>query len=77
MADPDRRGTQGTSGGEALGYALALVASTLLFLWLGSVADRWLSTEPLLTAIGALLGAGAGIYYMVRRLAGGDAGGAR
>lgn len=71
MADPDRRSTQGTSGGEALGYALTLVASTLLFLWLGSKADQWLSTEPLLTALGALIGVGAGIYYMVRRLSGG------
>jgi F0F1-type ATP synthase assembly protein I len=68
MADPDRRSTQGTSGGEALGYALTLVASTLFFLWVGSAVDRWLSTGPLLSAVGALIGAGAGIYYMVRRL---------
>jgi F0F1-type ATP synthase assembly protein I len=44
------------------------VASTLAFLWAGRAVDRWLGTEPLLTVIGAMLGAAAGIYYMVRRL---------
>jgi F0F1-type ATP synthase assembly protein I len=43
-------------------------ASTLLFLWLGTLADRWLGTEPALTFIGAFLGAGAGFYYMYRQL---------
>lgn len=60
--------TGGTSGGEALGYALTLVASTVLFLYGGRALDRWAGTDPLLTVIGALVGAGAGIYYMIRRL---------
>lgn len=66
MAKSGRAG--GASGGEALGYALTLVASTVLFLYGGRALDRWAGTEPWLTVIGALVGAGAGIYYMIHRL---------
>jgi len=74
MAKSGPAGAGGTSGGEALGYALALVASTVLFLYGGRALDRWAGTEPWLTVIGALVGAAAGIYYMVRRLTGPPAG---
>ena len=53
-----------------LGYGLTWALSTLLFLWLGTQADRWLGTKPALTLIGAFVGAAAGFYYMIRGLSG-------
>lgn len=70
MAKSGPAGAAGTSGGEALGYAVTLVASTLVFLYGGRALDRWAGTEPWLTVIGAFVGAAAGIYYMIRRLGG-------
>ena len=51
-----------------LGLGMTWALSTLLFLWLGTLADKWLGSEPLLTFIGAFVGAGAGFYYMFREL---------
>ena len=51
-----------------LGVGLTWALSTLLFLWLGTLADKWLGTEPALTVIGAFVGAGAGFYYLYREL---------
>ncbi len=61
-------GAGGTSGAEALGYAITMVASTVLFLFGGEVLDGWIGTSPLFTVLGAMIGAGAGIYYMIVRL---------
>ena len=74
METPDRGKSEGRgSGGMSaaapyLGYGLTWALSTLLFLWLGSVADDRLGTEPWLTLIGAFVGAGAGFHYMYRNL---------
>jgi F0F1-type ATP synthase assembly protein I len=38
--------------------------STALFLWLGTLADGWLGSEPWFTLIGAFVGAAAGFYYL-------------
>ena len=51
-----------------LGYGLTWALSTLLFLYLGTLGDRWLGSEPALTLIGACVGAAAGFYYMYRHL---------
>jgi F0F1-type ATP synthase assembly protein I len=51
-----------------LGLGLTMAASTALFLYLGSLADRRLGTEPWLTLVGAFVGAAAGFYYMYRHL---------
>lgn len=51
-----------------LGYGLTWALSTLLFLYLGTLGDRWLGTRPALTLIGAFVGAAAGFYYMYRHL---------
>jgi len=51
-----------------LGVGLTWALSTALFLYLGSVADRRLDTEPWLTLIGAFVGAVAGFWYMYRHL---------
>jgi ATP synthase protein I len=47
---------------------LTWAMSTLLFLWGGTVADRWLGTAPWLTLIGAFVGAAAGFWYMYYHL---------
>jgi F0F1-type ATP synthase assembly protein I len=51
-----------------LGFGLTWALSTLLFLWLGTLADKWLGTKPALTFIGAFVGAAAGFYYMYHHL---------
>ncbi len=72
MADGRGGGSEGQSSstgvGEYLGYGLTWVASTLLFLWLGTKADDWLHTEPWLALLGAFLGAAAGFYHMYHHL---------
>ena len=45
-----------------------MAGSTLLFVLLGRAADGWLGTAPWLTLVGALVGAGAGFWYMYREL---------
>lgn len=54
--------------GRFMGHGLAWVSSTLLFLFLGWLLDRWLGTLPLFTILGAFVGAGAGFYSMYRHL---------
>lgn len=51
-----------------LAVGLTLALSTLGFLWLGTLADGWLGTEPLFTLVGAFAGAAAGFYYMIHHL---------
>lgn len=51
-----------------LGYGLTWALSTLLFLYLGTLGDKWLDTKPALTLLGAFVGAAAGFYYMYRHL---------
>lgn len=55
-----------------LGYGLTWALSTFLFLYLGSLADKRFGTEPVLTLIGAFVGATAGFYHMYRRLVDGQ-----
>ena len=63
----DRRG--GAPGaGAHLGHGLTWVASTLLFLWLGTRVDAWLGTDPWLSLLGAFVGAAAGFYHMYHHL---------
>ena len=64
--------------GRYLGLGLTWALSTALFLYLGSLADRWLATRPVLTIVGAFVGAAAGFYYLYSQLmAGQGKGGAR
>jgi F0F1-type ATP synthase assembly protein I len=51
-----------------LGVGLTWALSTALFLYLGTLADDWLGSEPWLTLIGAFVGAAAGFWYMYRQL---------
>jgi hypothetical protein len=66
MESPKPSGDANASRYLGLGMAWAL--GTLLFLWLGSWADKRLGTEPLLTLVGAFVGAAAGLYNMYYRL---------
>lgn len=50
------------AAGPYLGYGLQWAVATGLFLFLGWLADGWLGTKPLLTIVGAFVGAGAGFY---------------
>jgi F0F1-type ATP synthase assembly protein I len=51
-----------------LGIGLTWALSTALFLYLGTLADRRLGTDPWLTLVGAFVGAAAGFMYMYRHL---------
>lgn len=42
--------------------------STALFLYLGTLVDKWAGTESLFTLLGAFVGAVAGFYYMYHHL---------
>lgn len=50
------------------GHGLTIAASTALFLLAGWWVDGRLGTTPLLTIVGALVGAGAGFYSMLQHL---------
>lgn len=51
-----------------LGIGLTWALSTGLFLYLGTVADARLGTDPWLTLIGAFVGGAAGFWYMYYHL---------
>lgn len=51
-----------------LSVGLTSALSTALFAYLGLAGDRRLGTEPFLTLLGALVGAGAGFYHMYHHL---------
>ncbi len=50
------------------GHGLTIAVATGLFLMAGWWVDGRLGTTPLLTILGALLGAGAGFYSMLQHL---------
>lgn len=56
------------ASGQFLGYGMQWALATVLFLFLGWMADGWLGTKPLLTIVGAFVGAGAGFYSLYRHL---------
>ena len=53
---------------RALGLGLTWALSTALFLYLGSLLDGWLDTDPLFTIVGTFVGAAAGFYYLYSEL---------
>jgi hypothetical protein len=67
-----QRGTPpGNSAAQAskyVGTGLTWALSTMLFLYLGSLADARLDTTPWLTLAGAFIGATAGFWYMYYHL---------
>ena len=63
----ERGRTPGTlirASGQYMGYGLAWALSVLLFLAGGAWLDGKLGTSPVLTILGAFVGAGAGFYSL-------------
>lgn len=73
---PEARGPSGSDGpetvwtemGQVAGHGLTLAASTGFFLAVGWWLDGRLGVTPLLTLLGALLGAGAGLYSIYHHM---------
>jgi len=71
MADdqsPQRRPDEASAanvGWTALGY---LIAGIGFWGFVGWLVDLWLGTRGIAIGIGAVIGAGAGIYLVMRRL---------
>jgi F0F1-type ATP synthase assembly protein I len=70
MAQQRRSGQSNASADASryIGTGLTWALSTLLFLYLGTLADEWLGTAPWLTLVGAFVGAAAGFWYMYYHL---------
>lgn len=66
--DDGSRVSAWAASGRYAGLGLQLAASIGLFLWLGWKADNWLGVTPLLTIVGAFVGAAAGFYSLYRHL---------
>lgn len=61
------------SRGFGAGYAIVgagfqLALAILFFLWVGHLVDGWLHTAPVFMLIGVLVGLGAGMYALIRRV---------
>lgn len=56
------------AAGQYAGLGLQFALSVGLFTWLGWIADNRIGWTPLLTIVGAFVGAGGGFYSMYRRL---------
>ena len=52
------------ASGQYMGYGLAWALSVLLFLAAGAWLDGKWGTSPVLTIVGAFVGAGAGFYSL-------------
>ena len=73
---PARTGGEDAPGGDTAlrelarfsGHGLTIAVAMGIFLMAGWWVDGRLGTTPLLTIIGALLGAGAGFYSMLQHL---------
>jgi len=76
MRGEEKRPSLPAELGRYLGAGMTWALSTLLFVWVGLKVDGWLGTRPVATLVGAFVGAGAGLYWMIRQLqpAGGDRG---
>jgi ATP synthase protein I len=63
--DDDKTGPGAGSGWTAISY---LIGGILVWGLIGWLVDRWLDTDGIATAIGAVIGAAGGVYLIVRRL---------
>ncbi len=56
------------AAGQYAGLGLQFAMAVGLFTWLGWIADNRLGWTPVLTIVGAFIGAGGGFYSMYWRL---------
>jgi F0F1-type ATP synthase assembly protein I len=68
MVQRQRPDSAAAQASRYLGIGLTMALATGLFLWLGTVVDRWLRSEPWFTLIGTFVGAAAGFWYMYYHL---------
>ncbi|MGH7509409.1 MAG: AtpZ/AtpI family protein [Gemmatimonadales bacterium] len=68
MKTPDPGQKQGPGPIRYAGLGIQLAVSLLVFVWIGQWADRKLGTGGLLTVLGAFLGFGGTMYWLVRSL---------
>lgn len=66
--DDAAAGSAFSAAGQYAGLGLQFAMAVGLFTWLGWIADNRLGWTPLLTIVGAFVGAGGGFYSMYRRL---------
>jgi F0F1-type ATP synthase assembly protein I len=64
MTEPDKPPSLAAEASRYLGIGMTWALSTALFLYVGTVLDRRLGTDPWLSLIGAFVGAAAGFWYM-------------
>lgn len=64
MTDLKGRSSLAAEASRYLGIGMTWALATALFLYVGTVLDGWLGTDPWLTLIGAFVGAAAGFWYM-------------
>jgi hypothetical protein len=64
----EQKPSQNVDIARAMSLGLTWALSTALFLYLGSLADGWLGTKPILTLVGAFVGAAAGFYYLYSQM---------
>ena len=64
----EQKPSQNVEIARALSLGLTWALSTALFLYVGMLCDGWLGTEPILTVVGAFVGAAAGFYYLYSQL---------
>lgn len=61
---------EGLSGSRFVGLGLTWTLSVLLFMGGGWWLDGRLGTTPLLTIVGAFIGAGGGFWYLIQEATG-------
>ena len=66
MGEREPESNGGTSPFRYLGAGIEIIAPAVLFMWGGHRLDRWLDSEPLGVALGALIGIIVGLYLFLR-----------
>jgi F0F1-type ATP synthase assembly protein I len=57
-----------SAAGQYAGLGLQFALAVSLFTWVGWKLDHWVGWTPILTIVGAFVGAGGGFYSMYRHL---------
>jgi ATP synthase protein I len=60
--------SQPPNSGQGMTVLSYLIAGIVFWGGVGWLVDRWLGSDGIAAGIGAVVGAGAGVYLVVRRL---------